>query len=92
MVEYLCGGRVAGDKDQSRSFEVRGGRRSDPRRSRSLTVYKNDVSSARSFPQNFVSAEYYYEDIGSRTKIKQDGKQALWDRRTTGKLEIGRKP
>ncbi|WZZ78286.1 hypothetical protein YC2023_098858 [Brassica napus] len=29
MVEYLCGGRVAGDKDQSRSFEVRGGRRSD---------------------------------------------------------------
>ncbi|KAF3539486.1 hypothetical protein F2Q69_00022381 [Brassica cretica] len=29
MVEYLCGGRVAGDKDRSRSFEVRGGRRSD---------------------------------------------------------------
>ncbi|KAF2617017.1 hypothetical protein F2Q68_00039166 [Brassica cretica] len=26
MVEYLCGGRVAGDKDRSRSFEVRGGR------------------------------------------------------------------
>ncbi|KAF2603645.1 hypothetical protein F2Q70_00026125 [Brassica cretica] len=23
MVEYLCGGRVAGDKDRSRSFEVR---------------------------------------------------------------------
>ena len=29
MVEYLCGGRVAGDKDRSRSFEVRGGRRID---------------------------------------------------------------
>ena len=29
MVEYVCGGRVAGDKDRSRSFKVRGGRRSD---------------------------------------------------------------
>uniref|UniRef100_M4EVD6 Uncharacterized protein n=1 Tax=Brassica campestris TaxID=3711 RepID=M4EVD6_BRACM len=31
MVEYLCGGRVAGNKDRSRSFEVRGGRRIDRR-------------------------------------------------------------
>ena len=29
MVEYLCGGRVLGDKDQLRSFEVQGGRKSD---------------------------------------------------------------
>ncbi|WZZ34737.1 hypothetical protein YC2023_018138 [Brassica napus] len=29
MVECLCGGRVADNKDRSRSFKVRGGRRSD---------------------------------------------------------------
>ena len=29
MSEYLCGGRVACDKDRSRNFEVRGGRISD---------------------------------------------------------------
>ncbi|KAF3580989.1 hypothetical protein DY000_02029562 [Brassica cretica] len=92
MVEYHCGGRVAGDKDRSRSFEVRGGRRSDPRRFRSSTFGKNDVSSARSFPRNFVSAEYYFKDIRSRTGIKHDGNQARRDRSTTGKLEIGRNP
>ncbi|KAF3598404.1 hypothetical protein F2Q69_00037521 [Brassica cretica] len=92
MVEYLCGGRVSGDMDRSKSFEVRGGRRIDPRRFRSSTLWKNDVSSARSFPRNFVSAEYYFEDIGSRTGVKQDGKQARRDRSTTGKPEIRRKP
>ncbi|WZZ15454.1 hypothetical protein YC2023_108543 [Brassica napus] len=42
-------------------------------------VDRNDVSSARSFPQNFVSAEYYFEDIGNMMGIKHDGKQARRD-------------
>ncbi|KAF2562968.1 hypothetical protein F2Q70_00018470 [Brassica cretica] len=91
MVEYLCGGRVAGDKHRSRNFEVRGGRKSDPRRFGSSTFLKNDVSSARSFPRNFVSSEYYFKDIGRRTGIKQDGKQARRDRSTMGNPKVGRK-
>ncbi|KAF3514258.1 hypothetical protein F2Q69_00005854 [Brassica cretica] len=62
------------------------------RRFRSLTFWKNDVSAARRFLRNFVSAEYYFEEIGSRTGIKQDGKQARRDRSTTGKPKIGRNP
>ncbi|KAF2578460.1 hypothetical protein F2Q68_00005578 [Brassica cretica] len=45
----------------------------EARRFRSSTFGKNDISSARSFPRNFVSAKYYFEDIGSRTGIKVDG-------------------
>ncbi|WZY99935.1 hypothetical protein YC2023_072264 [Brassica napus] len=46
----------------------------EARRFRSSTFWKNDVSSARSFPQNFVSAEYYFEDIGNMMGIKHDRK------------------
>ncbi|WZZ66402.1 hypothetical protein YC2023_077772 [Brassica napus] len=97
MVEHLCGARVLGDMDRWKSFEVRGGRRIDretffeARRFRSSTFWKNDVSSAQSFSKNFVSAEYYLEDIGRMTGINQDGKQARRDRSTMGKAEIGRK-
>ncbi|KAF3587488.1 hypothetical protein F2Q69_00031380 [Brassica cretica] len=37
-----------------------------------------------------TSAEYYFKDTGSRTGIKQDGKQARRDRSMTEKPEIGR--
>ncbi|KAF2583305.1 hypothetical protein F2Q68_00004504 [Brassica cretica] len=60
------------------------------RRFRSLTFWKNDVSSARRFPRNFVSAEYYFEEIGSRTGIKQDGKQARREASTTGSKHDGK--
>ncbi|KAF3547051.1 hypothetical protein DY000_02008456 [Brassica cretica] len=92
LAEHQLGGRIAGGKYRSGNFEERGGRKIDPRRFRSSTFWKNDVSSARNFPRNFVSAEYYFEDIGSRTGIKQDGKQARRDQSTTGKPEIGRNP
>ncbi|KAF3530569.1 hypothetical protein DY000_02041989 [Brassica cretica] len=46
MVEYLCGGRVLGDMERSKSFEVRGGRRID-RQELSRTGSKHDEIEAR---------------------------------------------
>ncbi|KAF2577302.1 hypothetical protein F2Q68_00005243 [Brassica cretica] len=59
-------------------------------RFRSSTFWKNDVSSARSFPRKLVSAEYYFEDIGSRTELstmgsKHDVIKARWENPKLGK-------
>ncbi|WZY86914.1 hypothetical protein YC2023_033298 [Brassica napus] len=62
----------------------------EARRFRSSTFWKNDISSARSFPQNFVSAEYYFEDIGNLMRIKHDGKQARREASTTESKHDGK--
>ncbi|KAF2607175.1 hypothetical protein F2Q68_00043141 [Brassica cretica] len=56
MVEYLCGGRVLGDMDRSKSFEVRGGRRIDQH------FWKHEGLEARRFGRmTFLQHEVFRE-------------------------------
>ncbi|KAF3573479.1 hypothetical protein F2Q69_00058815 [Brassica cretica] len=60
MVEYLCGGRVAGDKDRSRSFEVRGGRKMihdglEARGFGRMTFLQHEVFRETSYQWNIIS-------------------------------------
>ncbi|KAF3573682.1 hypothetical protein F2Q69_00060890 [Brassica cretica] len=67
MVEYLCGGRIAGDKDRSRSFEVRGGRRIDPSH-----FWKHDGLEARRFGRmTFLQHEVFRETSYQRNIISK---------------------
>ena len=61
----------------------------EARRFRSSAFWKNDVSSARSFPQNFVSVIYYVGNIICR---KQDGNQSGREASTTGSKHDGKTP
>ncbi|WZZ52552.1 hypothetical protein YC2023_052659 [Brassica napus] len=71
MVEYHCGGRVAGDKDRSRSFEVRGGRRSD----RELTFLHHEVFSENIHISKILFWRHHKSEAGrelSMTGSKHD--------------------
>ncbi|KAF3524151.1 hypothetical protein F2Q69_00046117 [Brassica cretica] len=86
MVEYLCGGRVLGDMDRSKSFEVRGGRRID-RRESSTTGSKHDGKSRNQTKNpNFGIMEVFDEAEGSGNIYRQGPKSG----QLTEKLEVAR--
>ncbi|KAF3563089.1 hypothetical protein DY000_02017417 [Brassica cretica] len=88
MAEYLCGGRVAGDKDRSRSFEVRE-HFLEARRFRSSTFWKNDVSSARSFRETSFQRNIILKTLEAGRELSTTGSkhEGIEARRENPKLD-----